>query len=214
LSYLTCDATITADMDRLFVHLASPSRLNRMSKLIIAPFHMQRKMIEKIEQVGDAALAGLGARIVVKMNALTDPSLIHALIRAGQKGAQIDLIVRGACMLPAVVPGQTDNIRVRSIIGRFLEHSRVFYFEAGDAKDLYLGSADWMSRNMNRRIELCWPVVDPVLRRRVIDECLLAYLYDTRNAWTLEQDGQYHRVIKNGQKVQSAQALLMSQYAN
>ncbi len=214
LSYLTCDAAITADMDRLFVHLASPSRLNRMSKLIIAPFHMQRKMIEKIEQVGDAALAGLGARIVVKMNALTDPSLIHALIRAGQKGAQIDLIVRGACMLPAVVPGQTDNIRVRSIIGRFLEHSRVFYFEAGDAKDLYLGSADWMSRNMNRRIELCWPVVDPVLRRRVIDECLLAYLYDTRNAWTLEQDGQYHRVIKNGQKVQSAQALLMSQYAN
>ncbi len=214
LSYLTCDATITADMDRLFVHLASPSRLNRMSKLIIAPFHMQRKMIEKIEQVGDAALAGLGARIVVKMNALTDPSLIHALIRAGQKGAQIDLIVRGACMLPAVVPGQTDNIRVRSIIGRFLEHSRVFYFEAGDAKDLYLGSADWMSRNMNRRIELCWPVVDPVLRRRVIDECLLAYLYDTRNAWTLEQDGQYHRVTKNGQKVQSAQALLMSQYAN
>ncbi len=214
LSYLTCDATITADMDRLFVHLASPSRLNRMSKLIIAPFHMQRKMIEKIEQVGDAALAGLGARIVVKMNALTDPSLIHALIRAGQKGAQIDLIVRGACMLPAVVLGQTDNIRVRSIIGRFLEHSRVFYFEAGDAKDLYLGSADWMSRNMNRRIELCWPVVDPVLRRRVIDECLLAYLYDTRNAWTLEQDGQYHRVTKNGQKVQSAQALLMSQYAN
>ena len=214
LSYLTCDAAITADMDRLFVHLASPSRLNRMSKLIIAPFHMQRKMIEKIEQVGDAALAGLSARIVVKMTALTDPSLIHALIRAGQKGAQIDLIVRGACMLPAVVPGQTDNIRVRSIIGRFLEHSRVFYFEAGDAKDLYLGSADWMSRNMNRRIELCWPVVDPVLRRRVIDECLLAYLYDTRNAWTLEQDGQYHRVIKNGQKVQSAQALLMSQYAN
>ena len=214
LSYLTCDAAITADMDRLFVHLASPSRLNRMSKLIIAPFHMQRKMIEKIEQVGDAALAGLSARIVVKMNALTDPSLIHALIRAGQKGAQIDLIVRGACMLPAVVPSQTDNIRVRSIIGRFLEHSRVFYFEAGDAKDLYLGSADWMSRNMNRRIELCWPVVDPVLRRRVIDECLLAYLYDTRNAWTLEQDGQYHRVIKNGQKVQSAQALLMSQYAN
>jgi polyphosphate kinase len=214
LSYLTCDAAITADMDRLFVHLASPSKLNLMSKLIIAPFHMQRKMIEKIEQVGDAALAGLSARIVVKMNALTDPSLIHALIRAGQKGAQIDLIVRGACMLPAVVPGQTDNIRVRSIIGRFLEHSRVFYFEAGDAKDLYLGSADWMSRNMNRRIELCWPVVDPVLRRRVIDECLLAYLYDTRNAWTLEQDGQYHRVIKNGQKVQSAQALLMSQYAN
>ena len=117
-------------------------------------------------------------------------------------------------MLPAGVPGQTENIRVRSIIGRFLEHSRVFYFEAGDEQSLYLASADWMSRNMTRRIELAWPVVDPVLRRRIIDECLLAYLYDTRNAWTLEADGQYHRVEKNGQKIQSAQALLMQQYVS
>ena len=214
LSYLTCDAAMTGDMDRLFVHLASPSRLSRMSKLITAPFHMQRKLIEKIDQVGAAAANGLSARVVVKMNALTDPSLIHALIRAGQQGAQIDLIVRGACMLPAGVPGQTENIRVRSIIGRFLEHSRVFYFEAGDEQSLYLASADWMSRNMTRRIELAWPVVDPVLRRRIIDECLLAYLYDTRNAWTLEADGQYHRVEKNGQKIQSAQALLMQQYVS
>ena len=213
LSYLTCDAAMTADMDRLFVHLASPSRLSRMSKLITAPFHMQKKLVEKIEAVGAAAATGLNARVVVKMNSLTDPVLIHALIRAGKQGAQIDLIVRGACMLPACLPGQTDNIRVRSIIGRFLEHSRVFYFEYGDTQEMYLASADWMSRNMTRRIELAWPVVDPVLRRRVIDECLLAYLYDTRNAWTLETDGLYHRVEKNGQKVQSAQALLMSQYA-
>ncbi len=213
LSYLTCDTAMTGDMDRLFVHLASPSRLSRMSKLLTAPFHLQRKLIEKIDQVGAAAAKGLTARVVVKMNSLTDPHLIHALIRAGQQGAQIDLIVRGACMLPAGLTGQTDNIRVRSIIGRFLEHSRVFYFEAGDAQELYLSSADWMSRNMTRRVELAWPVVDPVLRRRIIDECLLAYLYDTRNAWTLEADGQYHRVEKKGQKVQSAQALLMSQYA-
>jgi polyphosphate kinase len=213
LSYLTCDTAMTGDMDRLFVHLASPSRLSRMSKLITAPFHLQRKLIEKIDQVGAAAAKGLSARVVVKMNSLTDPHLIHALIRAGQQGAQIDLIVRGACMLPAGLAGQTNNIRVRSIIGRFLEHSRVFYFEAGDAQELYLSSADWMSRNMTRRVELAWPVVDPVLRRRIIDECLLAYLYDTRNAWTLEADGQYHRVEKKGQKVQSAQALLMSQYA-
>lgn len=214
LSYLTCDTAMTGDMDRLFVHLASPSRLSRMSKLITAPFHMQRKLIEKIDQVGGAAANGLAARVVVKMNALTDPSLIHALIRAGQQGAQIDLIVRGACMLPAGVSGLTENIRVRSIIGRFLEHSRVFYFEAGDEQSLYLASADWMSRNMTRRIELAWPVIDPVLRRRIIDECLLAYLYDTRNAWTLEADGQYHRVEKNGQKIQSAQALLMQQYVS
>jgi polyphosphate kinase len=184
-----------------------------MNKLWIAPFHLQRKMADKIHAVGMAAANGLPARVVAKMNSLTDPVLIQALIRAGQQGAQIDLIVRGACMLPAALPGITDNIRVRSIIGRFLEHSRVFYFEIGTAQELYLASADWMSRNMTRRIELAWPVVDPVLRRRIIDECLLAYLYDTRNAWTLESDGQYHRVEKKGHKVQSAQALLMQQYA-
>ena len=213
LSYLTCDARMTADMDTLFVHLASPSRLGRMNKLLAAPFLLQKKMVEKIESVGQAAAAGLPARIVAKMNSLTDPVLIHALILAGQKGAQIDLIVRGACMLPAGIPGQTDNIRVRSIIGRFLEHSRVFFFEAGDVQDIYLSSADWMTRNMTRRVELAWPVMDLALRQRLVDECLLAYLHDTRNAWTLEPNGQYQRVEKQGRKVQSAQALLMQKFS-
>jgi polyphosphate kinase len=212
LSYLTCDARVTADMDTLFVHLASPSRLGRMNKLWAAPFALQNKMVEKIEQVGAAAEKGLPARVVAKMNSLTDPTLINALISAGQKGAQIDLIVRGACMLPAAIPGKTDNIRVRSIIGRFLEHSRVFFFEAGDVQDIYLSSADWMTRNMTRRVELAWPVFDLALRQRIVDECLLAYLHDTRNAWTLEQDGLYHRVEKRGRKPQSAQALLMQKY--
>ena len=212
LSYLTCDARITADMDHLFSHLASHSRLQRMNKLWIAPFNLQRKMADKIHAVGLAAANGLPARVVAKMNSLTDPVLIQALIRAGQQGAQIDLIVRGACMLPAGVVGQTDNIRVRSIIGRLLEHSRVFYFEAGQVQDLYLSSADWMSRNMTRRIELTWPVTEPVLRRRIIHECLLAYLSDTRNAWTLEADGKYHRVEQLGRKAQSAQAMLMTRY--
>ena len=214
LSYLTCYARITADMDHLFAHLASHSRLHRMNKLWIAPFNLQRKMADKIHAVGLAAANGLPARVVAKMNSLTDPVLIQALIRAGQQGAQIDLIVRGACMLPAGVVGQTDNIRVRSIIGRFLEHSRAFYFEAGQVQDLYLSSADWMSRNMTRRIELTWPVTDPVLRRRIIHECLLAYLSDTRNAWTLEADGKYHRVEQLGRKVQSAQAMLMARYVD
>lgn len=213
LSYLTCDAKITADMDTLFVHLASPSRLGRMNKLWAAPFVLQNKMVEKINQVGAAAENGLPARVVAKMNALTDPVLIEALISAGQKGAQIDLIVRGACMLPAGIPGKTDNIRVRSIIGRFLEHSRVFFFEAGDVQDIYLSSADWMTRNMTRRVELAWPVTDLSLRQRIVDECLLAYLHDSRNAWTLEHDGLYHRVDKKGRKTQSAQALLMQKYA-
>ena len=213
LSYLTSDARMTADMDTLFVHLASPSRLGKMNKLWAAPFLLQKNMVQKIEAVGAAAAKGLPARIVAKMNSLTDPVLIHALISAGQKGAQIDLIVRGACMLPAGIPGKTDNIRVRSIIGRFLEHSRVFFFETDTVQDIYLSSADWMSRNMTRRVELAWPVLELSLRQRLIDECLLAYLHDTRNAWTLDADGKYRRVEKQGRKPQSAQALLMQKYS-
>jgi polyphosphate kinase len=213
LSYLTCDVRMTADMETLFVHLASPSRLGKMNKLWAAPFFLQKNMVEKIEAVGAAAAKGLPARIVAKMNSLTDPVLVHALISAGQKGAQIDLIVRGACMLPAGIPGKTENIRVRSIIGRFLEHSRVFFFEADSVQDIYLSSADWMTRNMTRRVELAWPVWELSLRQRLIDECLLAYLHDTRNAWTLDADGKYRRVEKQGRKPQSAQALLMQKYS-
>ncbi len=213
LSYLTSDVRMTADMETLFVHLASPSRLGKMHKLWAAPFLLQKNMVEKIEAVGAAAAKGLPARIVAKMNSLTDPVLVHALISAGQKGAQIDLIVRGACMLPAGIPGKTDNIRVRSIIGRFLEHSRVFFFEADRVQDIYLSSADWMTRNMTRRVELAWPVLELSLRQRLIDECLLAYLHDTRNAWTLDADGKYRRVEKQGRKPQSAQALLMQKYS-
>ena len=213
LSYLTSDVRMTADMETLFVHLASPSRLGKMNKLWAAPFFLQKNMVEKIEAVGAAAAKGLPARIVAKMNSLTDPVLVHALISAGQKGAQIDLIVRGACMLPAGIPGKTDNIRVRSIIGRFLEHSRVFFFEADSVQDIYLSSADWMTRNMTRRVELAWPVWELSLRQRLIDECLLAYLHDTRNAWTLDADGKYRRVEKQGRKPQSAQALLMQKYS-
>ena len=213
LSYLTSDVRMTADMETLFVHLASPSRLGKMNKLWAAPFFLQKNMVEKIDAVGAAAAKGLPARIVAKMNSLTDPVLVHALISAGQKGAQIDLIVRGACMLPAGIPGKTDNIRVRSIIGRFLEHSRVFFFEADSVQDIYLSSADWMTRNMTRRVELAWPVLELSLRKRLIDECLLAYLHDTRNAWTLDADGKYRRVEKQGRKPQSAQALLMQKYS-
>ena len=194
ISYLTADADITSDMDQLFGHLASQSRLPKMKRLLVAPFQLHSDLQSRIEAVGDAAARGDFARIVIKMNALTDQPLIEALLEAGQKGAKIDLIVRGACMLPARVAGLSENIRVRSVIGRFLEHSRVFYFSAGQEESLYLSSADWMSRNMTRRIELAWPVTDPVLRQRIIDECLIAYLHDGRDAWDLAADGQYHRV--------------------
>jgi polyphosphate kinase len=194
ISYLTADADITADMDQLFGHLASQSRLPKMKSLLVAPFNLHAQMQARIEAVGEAAARGATGRIVIKMNSLTDQPLMEALLTAGQKGAKIDLIVRGACMLPAGVAGLSENIRVRSVIGRFLEHSRVFYFCADQDESLYLSSADWMSRNMTRRIELAWPVTDPVLRQRIIDECLIAYLHDGRDAWDLAPDGQYHRV--------------------
>ena len=213
ISYLTCDAKLTADMDHVFMHLASQSRLGRMNKLWVAPFYLQSKIIAQVDAVGAAALKGEEGKIMVKMNALTDADLIQALIRAGQAGAQIDLIVRGACMLPAQLPGLTDNIRVRSVVGRFLEHTRVFYFAIGEQEKLYLSSADWMNRNMLRRIELAWPVEDPVLRQRVIDECLTAYLQDGRNAWCMLENGHYQKIDKKGRYVRSAQAQWMARYS-
>jgi len=209
LSYLTADPDTTADMDNVFNHLASQNRLPRMRRLLVAPFHLHRRTLEKIEEVGLAASQGKGGRIVAKMNALTDEALVHALVLAGQRGAQIDLIVRGACILPAQVPGLTDNIRVRSIIGRFLEHSRVFYFRCGEQEALYLSSADWMNRNMLRRVEVAWPVTDPELRQRIIDECLVAYLHDDRDAWNLQPDGTYTRANAPGAGTGVQDALML-----
>ena len=210
-SYLTADPLLTSDMDTVFVHLASHSRLPKLNYLLLAPFQLQRKLIEKIDALGDMAIKGKDTRIVAKMNALTDEALMLALVRAGQRGVKIDLIVRGACMLPAQVPGVTDNIRVRSVIGRFLEHSRVFYFRSGSEETLLLSSADWMNRNMLRRIELAWPVTDPAIRQRIIDECLVAYLHDGVDAWDLQSDGTYSRV--NSVSGNGAQAALMRRYA-
>jgi polyphosphate kinase len=209
LSYLTADEETTADMDGVFNHLASQNRPPKLRKLMLAPFHLHRRMIDKIEQVGQAASRGEDARIVAKMNALTDETLIRALILAGQRGARIDLIVRGACMLAAQVPGVTDNIRVRSVIGRFLEHTRVFYFRAGVEEDLYLSSADWMNRNMMRRVELAWPVTDPGLRQQIVDECLVAYLHDDRDAWTLNARGTYDRAPRPADGLGAQNALMV-----
>lgn len=208
ISYLTADAAITSDMDQLFGHLASQSCLPKMKRLLVAPFQLHADMLSRIRAVGQAAARGVFARVVLKMNALTDVPLIEALLAAGQQGAKIDLIVRGACMLPAGVAGLSENIRVRSVIGRFLEHSRVFYFAADQDESLYLSSADWMSRNMMRRIELAWPVQDPVLRQRIIDECLIAYLHDRRDAWDLSSDGHYHRVGLTAPGAGAQQALM------
>lgn len=207
LSLLTADSRMTADMDELFTHLASQNPLRRMHKLLVAPFHLHARMINWIAKTAQAARRGQDARIILKMNALTDLPLIEALIEASQAGVRIDLIVRGACMLPAGLPGLTDRIRVRSVIGRFLEHSRVSYFRAGDQEALYLSSADWMNRNMMRRIEVAWPVEDPALRQRILDECISAYLHDQRDAWCMTPEGHYVPVIGTGRKLGAQQAL-------
>lgn len=210
-SYLTADTALTSDMEQVFVHIASLNKLPRLQKLWVAPFQLHRRLLEKIAQLAAGARAGKDARIVIKMNALTDEALMRALIDAGRCGAKVDLIVRGACMLPAQVPGLSENIRVRSIIGRFLEHSRVFYFRLGEHESLYLSSADWMNRNMLRRIELAWPVTDALLRQRIIDECLVAYLHDGVDAWNLAPDGHYRRDQAPGPTA-GAQAALMRRY--
>ncbi len=205
--YLTADTELTADADAVFQQLASLGKMKPLRQLLQAPFTMHRKLIHTIERVADAARAGRPARIVVKLNALTDPPLIDALVRAGQAGADIDLIVRGACVLRPGVPGFTDRIRVRSVVGRFLEHSRVMYFRWGplDTDEvLYLSSADWMSRNMFRRIEVAWPVRDAALRQRVIDECLVPYLHDRCDAWLLHTDGSTRRIARDGASAQQA----------
>ncbi len=216
LGYLTADPELTADMDLVFRQLASLSKFKAPKKLLLAPFNLHRTMCELLGQVEAAAREGQPARVVLKINALTDAELINALIKAGQAGARIDLIVRGACMLPPGLPGQTDNILVRSVVGRFLEHSRIFYFRWGKSDEqeaLYLSSADWMSRNMLRRIEVAWPVLDPKLRQRVLDEGLTPYLHDTQDAWQLGPDGTSQCVNSDPAAGISAQQALMRMYA-
>ncbi len=225
LSHITADTKLTQDVESVFNLLANQSKIPRLNKLMIAPFHLQRNLIDKVEKTAEKAKQGIESRIILKMNTLTDEKLMEALVHAGQAGVQIDLIIRGACMLPAQRLGVSDNIRVRSIIGRFLEHSRVFYFRSGADESLYLSSADWMNRNMLRRVEVAWPVEDAAIRQRVIDECLVAYMHDTVDAWQMDAQGAYTRVQAakprrtSSKAVQapisavSAQAALMALYA-
>lgn len=204
---LTADPALTADADGVFSLLASTAHTRRLHKMLLAPFAMHGRWIEHLAEVRKAAEAGKPARVVVKINALTDIELIDALLATGRAGAKIDLIVRGACRLAPGVPGHSENIRVRSVVGRFLEHTRVMYFRWGQGERneaLYLSSADWMSRNMFGRVELAWPITDIRLRQRVIDEALQPYLHDSRDAWEQDRRGHYHRVGTDGASAQQA----------
>jgi polyphosphate kinase len=217
LGHFTADTDLTADADAVFQQLASLGRTRPLRAMLQAPFTLHKQMLAHVGRVAEAANAGLPARIIVKINALTDVPLIEALIAASRAGAAIDLVVRGACMLRPGVAGATESIRVRSIVGRFLEHSRVAYFRWGEGDDdeaVFLSSADWMGRNMYGRIEVAWPVRDARLRRRVIDECLVPYLYDGLDAWTLAADGSYSPTPDaRSMRGESAQQALMRRYA-
>lgn len=205
--YLTSDPDVTSDADAVFQQLASLGKTRPLKQMLQAPFTMHRRFMQHIQQVEQAAKDGKPARIVAKVNALTEPAMIEALVKASQAGADIDLIIRGACMLPPGLKGQTDRINVRSVVGRFLEHSRVLYFRWGESDDdeaMYLSSADWMGRNMFGRIEIAWAVRDVQTRQRVIDECLVPYLMDRKDAWGLQWDGSYERIGGDGLSAQSA----------
>jgi polyphosphate kinase len=206
---MTADEAIGEDIHEIFLQLTGLTRVPKLRKLLHAPFSLHQALVAKIDREAEHARAGKPARIIAKLNALTEPIIIHALYRASRAGVSIDLIVRGICCLRPGVPGVSERIRVRSIVGRFLEHSRVYHFENGGAREVYCGSADWMDRNLFRRIEVAFPVESPQFRSRVIDDLGL-YLADDSQAWELGSDGEYFRVAGTG--TVSAQARLLSLY--
>ncbi|HEV8258216.1 MAG TPA: polyphosphate kinase 1 [Casimicrobiaceae bacterium] len=212
---LTAHPEICADVEEVFLHITSLAKANKLKRLWLAPFTMHRHLLEAIRRESRHARDGKRACIVAKMNGLLEEAVIKALYAASQAGVNIDLIVRGACALRPGVEGVSDNIRVRSIVGRFLEHSRIWWFDNNGADDVYLASADWMGRNLFRRIEVAFPVLDPALKARVIDEGLKPYLGDSRDAWELDADASYARAKPRPRaQPSSAQAELLERMAD
>ena len=208
---LTCAPAMGRDVHRVFQLLTSLGKGKALSKILQAPFTLHKKMLEKIEREASNARAGKPARIIVKCNALIEPQSICALYAASQAGVKIDLIVRGICCLRPGIPGVSDNIHVRSIVGRFLEHTRVFYFLNNGDEELYLSSADWMGRNFFQRVETAFPIEDEKLRRRILKDGLEVYLSDNTEAWVLQKDGEYkRRKPASNQRVRSAQSSLLA----
>ncbi|MBA3032204.1 MAG: polyphosphate kinase 1 [Gammaproteobacteria bacterium] len=210
---LTCNDEIAGDVNDVFRQLTGLGKASALKHLWQSPFTLHSNMLEAIHAETAAARAGRKAHIIAKMNSLLEPEIIEALYTASQAGVHIDLIVRGVCCLRPGVKGLSENIHVRSVIGRFLEHHRIYYFYADGAENLYLASADWMERNFFRRIEVCFPVLEPKLKRRVIKEGLRNYLADNCQAWDMDSDGQYQ--IKPSRRVRTCtQDLLLAQLAD
>lgn len=207
----TADKRIGQDVHHIFMQLTSLGRSKALKEILHSPFTLHSAIIEKIGRETALAREGLPARIIAKMNQLTDPGVIRALYEASQAGVQIDLIVRGMTSLRAGVPGVSDNIRLRSIIGRFLEHTRLYFFQNNGEEELYASSADWMERNLVHRVETCFPIKDKKLRKRVLADLDL-YLQDNFAAWELQADGLYERATPpEGADILDAQQILLQQ---
>ena len=210
---LTADEAITADVNAIFMEITGLGQPTRLNKLYQSPFTLSPMLLEHIDAETAEARAGRPARIIAKMNSLIEPGIIRALYEASRAGVQIDLIVRGMCTLRPGVPGLSENIRVRSIIGRLLEHSRVFYFHSGGREELFIASADWMSRNFFRRIEICTPVENPAIKQRIMREALTLALADNRKAWLMQSDGSYVRATaQEGEEELDMQETLLNEY--
>ena len=208
---ISADPDLGNDVHLIFQQVSGLAPEIRLKRLLQSPFTLLPGVLERIEREGAHARSGRPARIIAKMNALNEPQVIRALYAAAQAGVEIDLIVRGACTLRPGVPGVSENIRVRSIVGRFLEHSRVYWFANAGEPDLFCASADWLERNLLRRVETCFPILDAELAMRVREEALDNYLADDCNAWELQPDGEYRRLQPQGDAVpHSAQLSLLN----
>jgi polyphosphate kinase len=209
---LTCQEDMCSDVNDMFAQLTGLGKASKLKHLWQSPFTLHQKLVKAIQNEAEIAKSGKKAQIIAKMNALLDPDIIEALYQASMAGVKIDLIVRGVCALRPGLPGISENIRVRSIVGRFLEHSRIFYFYNNRAENVYLASADWMYRNFFLRIEACFPVLDPGLKKRVIQEGLLPYLKDNVNAWEMLSEGCYRLRSPSRSKPFCAQAHLLAEF--
>ncbi len=210
---LTTNQEISDDVHHVFLQLTSMMQTPPLNRLLQAPFQLHENLLAMIDREAASARAGGNGHIVAKLNALVEPEIIRALYKASSAGVLVDLIVRGICCLRPGVPGISDNIRVRSIVGRFLEHSRIYYFYANGDEEVFCSSADWMDRNVFRRVEIAFPILDSESKARLIGDLDL-YLSDNTNAWHLLPDGSYRRLSPGaGERRLSAHDSLLQKLA-
>jgi len=213
-SFMTCDDSIGEDVHKVFMQLTGMGEALRIKKLFHAPFTLHKKIIELIDRERAHAEAGKPALIRMKANGLTEPKIIRALYKASQAGVKVELIIRGMCCLRPGITGVSENIEVRSIIGRFLEHTRVYYFYNNGKDEIYAGSADLMERNLLNRVETCFPIESNKLKDRMKRE-LEVYMEDNCQAWVLQSDGSYVRSQPaEGEEAIKAQAILLENLAS